>query len=330
MLEVIFIFFIFSSHALTQSEAVALSKSRLKTLSPWVGQLSHACRVYEEDCQLQSKSQKATLQWISSELAQSGPPIIDFSDDNKQFMIDGALRIAKTGNTRGSPIIFNENLLVRKQLNEEYSALGLFECIAILIHELGHHQDNFFIATGLPVLHHEELDVIGALVTEYLKDRTRVISIPAKTHPQSIYPTDIYIIDYEHYNGVRNIYSYVFYDNSQTVTEISQFLTQTLSCPINYDKYGKIAFKGQAQQVAMKNVKAPEIRISAQGVQIKQFVGTASVFCVDFFLSQYEVVSGYKNGELQIELLIDGDGFLHFLRDRSFFEATPPPGKHYF
>ncbi len=71
------------------------------------------------------------------------------------FIIDGEVKVAKTGNHLGSPIYINTDLLYAKNPVGYYEALSFSEAIAILIHEVGHHY-------GYP--NHTELDLLGVKV----------------------------------------------------------------------------------------------------------------------------------------------------------------------
>ncbi|MBO9667555.1 MAG: hypothetical protein J7501_12170 [Bdellovibrio sp.] len=76
------------------------------------------------------------------------------------FMIDGLVRVAKTGNAIGSAIYINSDLLYTKTESGEYEAMTIPEAVAVLIHELGHHYSN---------ASHEELDLLGVRVSLMLQ-----------------------------------------------------------------------------------------------------------------------------------------------------------------
>lgn len=83
------------------------------------------------------------------------------------FMIDGNVRVARTGSTIGSPIYINTDLLYAKGDSGTYEATTIPEAVAILVHEFGHHYGNFS---------HEELDLIGVRVS--LMMQQKFISTP--------------------------------------------------------------------------------------------------------------------------------------------------------
>lgn len=78
------------------------------------------------------------------------------------FIIDGLVRVAKTGRTVGSPIYVNSDLLYSKNPAGGYDAMTVPEAVAVLVHELGHHYSN---------ASHEELDLLGVRVSLMLQQK---------------------------------------------------------------------------------------------------------------------------------------------------------------
>ncbi|WP_409479348.1 hypothetical protein [Pseudobdellovibrio sp. HCB154] len=84
-----------------------------------------------------------------------------------RFIIDGNVRVAKTGSLPGSAIMINVDLLYNKNQNGSYEAMSIPEAVAVLVHEFGHHYGNYS---------HEELDLIGVRVSLLLQ--SNLISTP--------------------------------------------------------------------------------------------------------------------------------------------------------
>jgi len=120
-------------------------------------------------CKLDDQ-QKTILQQIYNGLSQekqvnAQSPQIIFDSEKKNpgtFMIDGNVRVAKTGSTIGSPIYINVDLLYSKNDSGGYDAVTLPEAVAILVHEFGHHYGNYT---------HEALDLIGVRVSLLMQQK---------------------------------------------------------------------------------------------------------------------------------------------------------------
>ncbi len=112
-----------------------------------------------------SDSQKLILMKILDSLPKelATPAQLIFASEKKTpgtFILDGNVRIAKTGNLVGSPIFLNVDLLYTKDQSGMTEAATIPEAVAILIHELGHHHGGYS---------HEELDLLGVNVSLFLQ-----------------------------------------------------------------------------------------------------------------------------------------------------------------
>jgi len=123
-----------------------------------------------DTCKL-NPTQQFILQKIYDGLAQDkNPNQLSFSSEKNnpgRFIIDGNVRVAKTGSAVGSPIMINVDLLYNKNQSGSYEAMSIPEAVAVLVHEFGHHYGNYS---------HEELDLIGVRVSLLLQ--SKAISTP--------------------------------------------------------------------------------------------------------------------------------------------------------
>lgn len=118
-----------------------------------------------DSCKL-SDHQKVILEQILKGLPQEkAAPQLFFASESKapgSFIIDGLVRVAKTGSTIGSPIYINSDLLYSKNEAGVYDPVSIPEAVAILIHEMGHHYGEYS---------HEELDLVGVRASLTLQNK---------------------------------------------------------------------------------------------------------------------------------------------------------------
>jgi hypothetical protein len=312
-----------SAFGLTRTEAIQLSKTRIEGLKTGYAELAYSCFLFEEDCQIRTNSQSGTLKWLQSELSDH-PAQIQYSSGPENFTIDGAVRIAKTGSTWGSPVIFNEDLLCVPTGNGQYEALEFFEILGILIHEFGHHQEQPLRDFGMPTLNHEELDELAVKTVSYLKDRTKRIHIgPDEVENLSEENSiNIYYIELEWNNGVRNLWSNIYVDNRSETKEVSNILYQNLGCPRILVE-GRVTFEGYAAYAAFRQMQVPQIIWNGTVLSFVQQVDDASVLCIDEQSQRFNIFGGYKNGKLRLNFATNPSGQLG-LQSGSFWAITPP------
>ena len=77
------------------------------------------------------------------------------------FILEGQVRVARTGSRVGSVIMINTDLLY-SQIGNTYTAVSIPEAVAILVHELGHHYGKYT---------HDELDLIGVRVSMLMQQK---------------------------------------------------------------------------------------------------------------------------------------------------------------
>ena len=133
-----------------------------------MGRYLDAC-LASSSCQV-TEQEKVTLSYIKAALPleqarNAGHPLVFKSEQQESgfFVIDGLLRVAKTGDEVGSSIYVNLDLIYTNETNPPQPA-GVLTATAILIHELGHHQG---------IKNHQQLDLLGAKVHAFLVDHTR-------------------------------------------------------------------------------------------------------------------------------------------------------------
>ena len=87
------------------------------------------------------------------------PKLLQFASEKKTpgfFVIDGQLKVAKTGNNVGDIIYINIDLLYPRNASGQVEPMSVSDALAILIHEFGHHYG---------VADHAALDLLGTKVS---------------------------------------------------------------------------------------------------------------------------------------------------------------------
>ena len=129
-------------------------------------------------------------------------------------MIDGQLRIAKTGDWVGSPIFLNLDLMYLKGANGQVQPLSFPDAVAILVHEMGHHHG---------VKDHQALDVLGAKVESLLHGHIQEVDL-GRGIGRKITATSI---DFDSDKS----YTQVLVTDGLQILDFSDVVKQKLLCP---------------------------------------------------------------------------------------------------
>lgn len=142
------------------------------------------------------------------------------------FILDGQLKVAKTGSQVGSPIYFNLDLLYSKNRLGQYEAISITDAVAILIHELGHHQN---------VPEHDVLDLLGAKVALFAQKA--ILTTPLLPHNEKI---SMVVINEPSVKAFPTILIYAnndVIDASHAFYEEADCRTANIPLPVNLDVY---------------------------------------------------------------------------------------------
>lgn len=131
------------------------------------------------------------------------------------FMIDGNVRVAKTGDDIGGPIYINVDMLYTKGDGDTYDPVTIPEAVAIIVHELGHHQGYHT---------HEELDLLGVRVSLLLQQR--FISTPLI--PWSPNEISASVLNYSFYNSFPQVILTV----GDEVVDVSSIYAAEVHCEV--------------------------------------------------------------------------------------------------
>jgi len=173
--------------------------------------------IHAEGCKLSPK-QKQLLKKIAESLPAEyqDKEQLKFLSEKKNpgfFIIDGEVKVAKTGDSIGSPIFVNTDLLFQKDADGTFIPTSLSEAVAILVHEFGHHHGNWS---------HDELDLIGVKTSLMLNQK--VYSSPLIPWATDLQLT---VVNY----NVNNSFPDVLLAIGEDLIDLSERYKKTVRCP---------------------------------------------------------------------------------------------------
>lgn len=121
-----------------------------------------------EACKLSARERDLLTKIVNAMPTERKSPQIAFASEKESpgmFMIDGEVRIAKTGDAVGDVIYFNRDMIYTKDVAGDTVAMSLAEAVSHWVHELGHHQG---------VYEHTELDLAGTKVSLQLQNHMQI------------------------------------------------------------------------------------------------------------------------------------------------------------
>lgn len=169
-----------------------------------------ACRIEQEERVLLTQILRSLPEEGSAEKQ------IVFDSEAKKpgfFLIDGQVRLAKTGDLVGGPIYFNVDLMYKADGYGKNIPMSIPEAVAHLIHELGHHHG---------IKDHVWLDYVGSKVQSFLSFDSQILrSWDGSTH--NIEVTAIQ-------DSVTG-YTQVLASDGLTVIDLSELIKKNIVCP---------------------------------------------------------------------------------------------------
>jgi hypothetical protein len=141
---------------------------------------------------------------------------IIFSSETAQpgfFFLDGAIRVARTGNAVGSAIYYNRDLLYPVGPSGNITPFSVADAVGSLVHEMGHHHG---------IADHTFLDLLGSKVEKLMLGQTHSIDFGSQTR------FSVETIDF----GGASISQLIVFD-SEGVTNLTDRLKSALPivCP---------------------------------------------------------------------------------------------------
>lgn len=168
-------------------------------------------------CRL-TNSEKLILKNIVAVIPQEArnPNLIQFVSEKKNpgfFIIDGEMKVAKTGRIIGSSIFINIDLIYFKGNFGGSEAVSIPMALGILLHEFGHH---------VSLASHSELDSMGVKVASFLQNKIQ--TTPVLPWTQSIMATVVQL-------SGPGAFPQILLNVGDSVLNISEQFRAALKCP---------------------------------------------------------------------------------------------------
>ena len=132
------------------------------------------------------------------------------------FIINGEMKIAKTGSEIGSPLYFNSDLLYLKNHIGVYEGIHYSQAVSLLVHELGHHH---------PIYESTEMNLytLGNKVSQLLQRHSSVSKL-------SPYSDDIHVMVFNE-KSKRSFPQIIIYAYGNLL-DVSEEFKKNIACPL--------------------------------------------------------------------------------------------------
>lgn len=180
------------------------------------------------------------------------------------FVIDGEVRVARTGDHPGDPIYINNDLIVTERIPGYPQPISLANAQAVVIHEALHHVAS---ARGWP---HEAFDALAGRLSQYHQPKDYRYTIYDHLSPGLGYLKPQFIaIGFGNYWG----YSRLFWLADGPVQELTAALEGRMDCG------DRFALRGKTHQLLFKSFRLRHVRRHRRGINLL-LSGSASSYCV--------------------------------------------------
>lgn len=180
---------------------------------------------------------------LENEKAQEGQ--IQFCTTLKDPVHCQVNSIASTGHFIRDKIYFNQDFLYKNNLSGQREALSILNAVAILTHELGHHQ--FTPQENAKDTSHAFLTMVGLAVENFLSQLTDVLKWDSylENSDSTSSPLQVQVIAFHSdlvlQNDDSDTYSFLLIDDSVHLSELTSRIKQKFPCPLiltGYRFYG--------------------------------------------------------------------------------------------
>ena len=315
------------AYAFTEAQATSMARTRFQAALEHGSRFAAACLALRFDCQLTPREDTILASIWRELLDVVKLPTLEFHSESAEpgfFQLDGAVRIAKTGDFPTDVVYVNLDMIALTDATG-FRPLTLGEAMVVVMHELGHHHDR----QVSPRATHEELDVMGNKIRRLMQQNADVQTLSPSQWP-ALKPGET--VSLEHFvapgaEGQGNDYSFLFVTGPFGVVDLSHKVVESVTCPRSYYR-GELDFEGKPYWSYLRRAEFVFTAPTTAGIKILGRIEDASVRCRNYVATSsnpIQTFTGYRNGIFNAPLLVDVSGAVRIdWPNLSFSMASPP------
>jgi hypothetical protein len=320
-----------SAAAFTREQATGIAETRFRLALAYVDRFASGCLSLSQDCPLTSREQIVLSGIWRERLSERLQSKLEFraeSADPGFFQLDGAVRIAKTGDQPGDAIFINRDMLA-VPADTGFRSLTFDEAMTVIVHELGHHHDR----QVAPRASHEELDVLGNKIRSLMLQFAEIRMLPREQWSALAAGESIAV---EHFvapgspNQQRE-QSFLFVSGPFGVVDLTHVAASGLSCPKSYYR-DELDFEGRPFEYYLRRADFQFQKIATTAMRVSGSIGEAAVLCINSIANsstQMQTFSGYRDGVFALNLEVSEMGAISVNLSTLRFSMTTPPDEHW-
>ncbi len=309
--------------------ALAAGRAVFGAALEYAYEFSFSCLANQRECGLDGM-EMGLLDSIYKEMLFTRPaPILDFKAgalDPAFFLIDGAVRLARTGNVRGNKVWINTDFFAT--VKDEMGVFPFSRAVANVIHELGHHNTVF-----LPEpVDHEALDVLGLKVATQLERYGNEQTFRPQGAPGGIpsQPVRVSVISSQGNAGQNQNRGLIFVTDASGVRFLASEPLAGVGCPRMFMR-GELDFEGVPARFHLDEFAFGAVRENEQTFEVDLDVTKATVLCRNTLAGREGIVNffdRYRGGKLTVGFARDPSGG-NFVYSESRLSIPTPPDEHW-
>lgn len=295
-----------------------------------------ACRANPEECELEQWERILAHEIYFEKLSLNGvrSTIVFLSEQENPgtFLLDGQVRVAKTGNDPNDDIFVNRDLIVESSAFGGYQPISVGQMLAILAHEYGHHHHSDQSINR--VFNHEDLDRFGNKLRVWAESNVirqevgHEWPVLDQANSERVF---VNIFETRGSRGARQDRSHLLISGPFGAYDLSDLPKSRVACPRAY-YLDELDFEGYPFAIHFNTLNFVSPVVNGNELVIGLKVDSAAFFCLNQIPpneNTYQVFDRYRDGSVKFYFEKSASGVI-FKIDRTDFEMTVPPDTHWY